>query len=343
MNQELSSRQLKTIDLLNIDIKRTTGRGWMTGINCPVCGRADKFGVKFNHESNRKNHVSLNCFHGSCNFKGTEFTLFKHFNKLHLLYEGEFIGSKEIVNTQLKMLEEVMPDINVPDRYPPFGFKRTYESVYLNSRGYTPQCYQNSVIGFTKLDMILCNYVIFLCYESGTNKGYVSRLTWNSEQIDNYTQRTGKVPAKYLNEAVEFSKMLYGIDDITENTKEVILVEGITDKHNVDRLLNLHQSEEIKCLACFGKKVSREQIIKLWNFGQNIAKIILFFDANTVNSCKLYSRELSLWFPEIKIAYLDNEDIDPGNIKLDHLKEVLSNLHSPDQYDVNFVQIKRLE
>lgn len=339
---ELSHRQLKTIDLLGIDIRKKTGKGWISGVVCPSCGKSEKFGIKFNQEVDRKSHVSFNCFRGSCQFHGSEYDLFKLFNKLHILYEGEFIGSKEQVDAQLKLLEDVMPDISVPIRHLPFGFKRTYDNTYLNGRGYLPYQYETNVIGTTRLLSKLRDYVLFLCYEDGENRGYVSRLMLSKEEIDRIEQKTGFKTPKYLNEAVDFGKMLYGIDEITENTKEVILVEGITDKHNVDRLLQLHLSEEVKCIACFGKKVSQEQILKLWSKGKNVTKIILLFDANTINSSKTYSRALSIWFSEIKLAFLDNEEVDPGNIEKEELNHVLSNLHSPDQYDVNFCEIGKI-
>jgi len=332
----LTQRQQKTVDLLGIDLKRRSNNGWYTGFSCPNCGRSDKVGVKFNDEPNRKNHVSINCFHGSCGFSGTEYIIFKQLNKLHILFDGEFIGNRETVEIKIRTLEEVLPNIEVPVRHPPFGFKRTYDSVYLNSRGFTKEQYLNVVCGFSQLERRLRNYIIFLTMEEGKNRGYVSRLTLSKEEIEEFTQKNGYEPLRYLNEPVEFGKMLYGIDEITENTKKVILVEGITDKFNVDRLLNTHLSDTVKCLACFGKKVTEEQIIKLWTFGQNIETIVLMFDAETVEESRKYSRILSYWFPEIKVAHLEGND-DPGSINQEQINYIMANLKSPDQYEVSFM------
>lgn len=334
----LTSRQLKTIELLSIDISKHTQRGWYSA-TCPFCGSSEKFGIKFNNEPDRKNHVSYNCFRGACGAKGTEFDLFKHLNKLHLLFDGEFIGNRETIDIKLKTLETVLPNIEVPVRYPPFGFKRSVSNDYLNSRGFVHWQYDQLVIGTTRLETKLRDYVIFLCLESGENRGYISRLTWNKEQSDEFAQKYGFEKLRYRNEAVDTGKILFGIDEVNENTEQVILVEGITDKANVDRLLQLNLSDTVKCLACFGKKVSDEQIIKLWTFGQNIKTVVLLFDAGTVSDSKQYSRSLSYWFDEILVGYMDG-DLDPGSVSLGQLNDIMSSLRSPDQFDTDFLQIK---
>ena len=82
--------------------------------------------------------------------------------------------------------------------------------------------------------------------------------------IENYNKARpkGHRYLRYQNSVdTDFGKMVYGIDECTENTHTLIGVEGITDKFNVDRLLGLYKQEEIKCGAFFGKKISPEQML----------------------------------------------------------------------------------
>lgn len=338
----LTKRQTKVIELLNIDLGKINQRGWITGVKCPFCGSDSKFGVRLNTEKDRKNDVSFNCFRGKCGAHGTEYHILKQFNSLHIFFEGEFIGNKERVEKAINDQQNRIIDIEAIDRSIPLGFKRINHHPYLQSRGFEEWQYEAYSIGQTKLITKLRDYVIFLIKEEGKNKGYVSRLTWSDKKVVDYRQTTGLEPLRYLNESVEFSKLLFGIDEISNDTHTIILVEGITDKANVDRLLKLNASNEMKCLATFGKKMSIEQIMKLKFKGSCIHKIIVLYDPDAINATKVVVNTLSDWFSEIIIGYLPN-DKDPGDVSLKELLDTIeNNTTSPINFNINYIQKRKL-
>ena len=87
---DITSTQQKVLDLLSLSYKNKTPKGWLMGSTCPKCGKSDKFGVKLNdnREGEYKNHVSVNCFHGSCEFSGSEKALFKKMGREDLITQS---------------------------------------------------------------------------------------------------------------------------------------------------------------------------------------------------------------------------------------------------------------
>lgn len=332
----LTHRMQKVIEVFALNLNNTSPKGWIYGATCPFCNRSDKFGVKLNYDRVKyRNHISFNCFHGSCQQKGNEFTLLKQVGMLHLIRDGEFIGAKDRLDELTFMFDQVDVDITVPTRHKPFGYKRVDSHPYLNSRGFEPWQYQLYNIGVTRLYDPLKEYVIFLIEEQGDNKGYVARLTWSAQKIQQQ-EAQGKLVLRYKNESgVDFAKLVYGIDEIVQGTTDtVIIVEGVTDKANVDKLLNLHLNDKMKCCCTFGKKISEEQIIKLWSKG--ISQIIVMYDPDAVDASKQYSYQLELWFSRVKVGYLHYKD--PGDLSHQELIDVMNNLQSPAQFDTTRVQ-----
>ena len=336
MNKNLTYRQQKIVEILNLDLNNTSPKGWIYGGTCPFCNRNDKFGVKLNFDrTTHKNHISFNCFHGSCQAKGTEYKLLKQLDMLHIIQVGEFIGEKQLEKKSLISFDEKQLDLELPDRHPPFGFRRLKSNEYLESRGFEPWQFDVYTIGKTKLVSKLKKYVIFLIEENHKNKGYVARLEMTSEQQRLYESKTGKKLTKYINEAgVDFGKLLFGIDEVSEQTTHVILVEGVTDKSNVDRQLKLYQSPETKCLCTFGKKMSIEQMTKLHNKG--VMRITLLYDPDAVNASKKYSNQLNSLFSQVKVGYLHEKD--PGEATANELQEAISRAVSPIIFNIDKVQ-----
>jgi len=341
MSKNLTYRQQKIVEILNLDLNNTSPKGWIYGATCPFCNRSDKFGVKLNFDrTSHKNHISFNCFHGSCQAKGTEYKLLKQLDMLHIIQVGEFIGDKQrLEKKQIFSTEQKKLELDLPDRHPPFGFRRIKTNNYLESRGFQSWQFDTYYIGKTKLVPKLKQYVIFLIRENQKNKGYVARLEMTKQQQQQYELRTGKKLTKYINEAgVDFGKLLFGIDEVTEQTQHVILVEGVTDKSNTDKQLNLYQSSETKCLCTFGKKMSVEQMTKLHNKG--VSKITLLYDPDAVNASKKYSNQLTTLFSDVKVGYLHEKD--PGEANADELIQAISTAVSPIIFDTDKVQKYKL-
>jgi DNA primase len=333
---DMTHRMQKVAEAFNLNLRNKSPKGWIYGGTCPFCNRSDKFGIKLNYERGKyRNHVSFNCFHGSCQEKGSEFKLLKEVGLLHLISDGEFIGEKDKLEQLTFISEEVDIDDEVPTKHKPFGYRRVDSDPYLNGRGFKPWQYQTYNVGRTKMYDPLKDYVIFLIEEDGENKGYVARLTWSKEKIKQQ-EDLGRLVLRYKNEGgVDFGKLLFGIDEIvSEVTKRVILVEGVTDKANVDKLLRLNLNEKTKCCCSFGKKISEEQIFKLWKKG--VEQIVVLYDPDAVDASKQYSYQLKLWFNNVKVGYIHSND--PGDVDRKELLEVLKNAETPGTFDVMRVQ-----
>lgn len=338
MSNKLTFRHSKTIQFFQL--KPVMGT-WQEAGKCPFCQTEGKFGIKLNDvaKSNYKNHISFNCFKGSCQQKGSEYKLFDKIGQGHLLKQGEFIGNKkEVDSAKIKEFGERELELEVPTLKPPLGFRRCSENQYLQDRGFESWQFETYHIGTTKFYSPLKDRVIFLVMEDGENKGFVARTTWSKKEIEQYERKHGHFP-KYVNEkGADFAKLLFGIDEITEETEQVILVEGVTDKANVDRQLKLNLSPKIKCCCTFGKKISEEQVMKLWKRG--VSSVILLYDPDAINSAKKYSYFLRSWNIAVKVGYLSDKD--PGELSHDEIVKVLADTQSPDEFSVNRVQKRKL-
>lgn len=335
----LTYKMKKVAELFKLDLRKKSPKGWISA-TCPFCGKDDKFAIKFNHNrSTHKNHVSFNCFHGSCQQKGTEFHLFKKLDVLHLLGNKDFISTDKVENSLKEQQQSI--DCDVPVRHKPFGFRRIYDNEYLNSRGFESWQYEMYTIGQTQLDFKLKDYVIFLIEEQSKNRGYVARLTWSKQKVKQ-KENQGKLVLRYRNEpSVDFSKILFGLDQVTQQTQHVILVEGPLDKTNVDKLIRANKQNLIACVCSFGKKLSIEQIYKLRNKGTNVHIVTVLYDPDAVTAAKNYSHQLLSWFDTIKVGYL--QSIDPGEIQTtNHLLHILDQSYTPNLFDIEKVQKNKL-
>lgn len=339
---DITTTQEKVLALLNLSHKNRTAKGWFMGAKCPKCGKSDKFGVKLNEdrEGKYKNHVSIHCFHGSCEFTGSEKVLFRALGRDDLITEYEYredLGTLSRLKIKTKEKEE---EHLLKKRYPPIGFRRMYKDSYLESRGFTEECFKRYHVGRSKIESKLKNYVIFLVIEDQENKGFVARIDFDKEKYDRVNQeRTEKglrpLP-KYKNEGgVEFSEALYGIDEVVEGTHTVILVEGILDKTNVDREIELYKSDEIKCLCTFGKKISSIQMEKLKV--KNIKTVILMYDPDAIESIKQHSYSLMLEFKNVYVAKLVG-DKDPGDMNKQEIFLTLRNLETVLSFRINSIK-----
>lgn len=339
---ELSRVHKKVIEIFNIDPQKTTPKGWcLSPKECPFCGKANRhFGIRLNYDRGRyKNHLTYNCF--KCREHGADFLLFKKLDMLSFIQDGEFVKQGEKLNlvNKIKLKREFKKsglDLEVVTTRLPLGYKRTFSDKYLDSRGFEDWQYELYDVGRTTLLHKLKNYIIFSIRENGENKGYLARHVWSKQKIKDYETKTGKKILRYANEGgIEFEKLLFGIDEITDNTTTVILVEGGFDKTNVDKQLQLHLQEDIKCCCTFGKSLSEVQIEKLRIRG--IKKIYLLYDNDAVSESKRYSDMLKAAFSIIKVCFIspDCKD-DAGDFDYKTLMFHLETAQDP----INFINSK---
>ena len=332
---EITDTQLKEILLLPVTISGTGSHFIST---CPFCLKPGHFYVqrKTTRTNIRGENTSYFFDCKKCNKSGKGYTLLKQLNRLDLI---RFPESTDIFKKLDKINFQQKLEINefiTEDQPLPLSFKRIYRHKYLESRDFTDEQFEKYCVGETNLFRTLDKFLIFAIEEGGINKGYIARNTLSKDAIDKFNKTHKKQILRYNNSVTDFAKLVYGIDEITENTDTAILVEGIFKKFNIDRLLNLYQNESIFCGATFGKKLSEYQIYKLQKRG--IKNIIILYDPDAVKEMKQYSIQAERYF-NVLVGYCKTP---PDDINEEELGEVLDNLQKPSIFIKNFVNKKKL-
>ena len=331
-----------------LDPVYTNGKGSHYICKCPFCKKEDHLYVQrsTNKTNSRGENISYMWECKRCGENGRIRKLFHALGKAHLIN----FGRDTKLDEKLKLIEKYKgnPQLDITlttqTKTPPLGYKRTYFNKYLESRGFAEEQYDIYNVGITKFGSEYKDYVIALVEESGKCKGYVARCTLSNEelnQLNKSRKENSSIQKKprYKNSSnTEFGKLLMGIDEITEKTEVVIIVEGFFDKVNVDRLLETFTSDLIKVVCSFGKKISPEQITKLAIKGLSLSGVVLLYDPDAVEESKKYAFELSKYFTKVKVGFTDKKD--PGDLNYDELEHILDNLEDPLGYSINKVQKK---
>lgn len=356
---KLTKVQEEIVSFLGINLKKKTPKGWYI-CPCPFCD-SEKFGVRLNDKGGKyNNEVSFNCFSGKCQEHGWEGQLLALFGKEHLVGQREFISSPRQKLVTMEELEMEGEDNEVIERTPPLGWQRAEYHPYLIKRGWDMWQFESYKVGITKRYRALRDYVVILIQQGGKDVGYVGRSTWNSEKIDEHNARAKEhnktaheddrisSHPKYSNEGgVFFERIIWGVDEITENTETIIIVEGPFDKTNTDKQLQVNLSDKVKCICTFGKKISDSQISILQDavrkFDKNSHKgknksdksgkipdkrLILMYDPEAIDSSKQYGAELSKVFDRVEIAKVP-EGRDPGDMTRTQFDKTLAETVSP--------------
>jgi hypothetical protein len=299
--------------------------------SCPSCGHKEfTISLEDGHKCgcNRKR---------KCGFISNIYGLAKLLGKLSLLnIEGE-VGKIEKLENKLLKKEEIL-NLELPKISMPVGWQRVYQDDYLDSRGFTE--YDRYKVGRTLIDPRLKrNYIITAVEDDGEIKGYIGRNIKSKKEIDYINKCNPKNSIlRYINSSTDFSKLSFGYDEIIKSiTKTLICVEGIFDKWNVDKLMNLHEQEEVKCNGTFKCAISSEQIYK-WQL-KGVENLILFYDPDVINKIKRVANELQLYF-NVLIAFNDEIDVDAGDITKDDLSRVFKKLYTVSEFCSNKVANK---
>lgn len=317
-------------------------KGWLIGATCPTCNKKDKFGIII-----PENGISsYNCFRSSCGEKGTLFKLLKKINRLDLVKKQEIVLTDKLENNLNRKLE-IDYDYTLPLKSKPLGFKRVNQDDYLDLRGFTKEQYDIFNVGVAHLEPKLKDrYIIFLIMEDGECKGYVARSKrskeWHKKNEERAKQGLERLILRYENSKnTDFEKILLGFEEIIKGvTKTVILVEGLTDKANTDRKLDLYDQDDVKCCATFGTKISGYQIKRLLD--KEVENIILLYDYNTIKKMQQYGLELFNCF-NTKLGEIRWEGADPGSMSFEQFLEVFDNLKDPFDYNINRLGKKMLK
>ena len=312
---EIFMKQSRLISKLNL---RPFGqKGWLQGdITCPKCSRGDKFGVLL---SNRGGVAR--CFY--CSVSVPLFRVLRDLGLENLL-EYDFVLEEVSELPPLSSLSsslEVVKDIELP-----IGFTRIYYDDYLNTRHFTLQRYEEFGIGISTIDPRTKGKIIFQIFQFGKPVAWLARSKkskeWHKENLRRHKEFSEPLVLRYRNSENDFSKILGGLDKITPSTHTVILVEGLFDSTNIERLMGLELSEEIKCCFTFGSSLSEDQVTLI---PDTVSEVILMYDPGAIVNMKLAGGLLLSRF-STKVALIKDTNIDPGNIDKKKLLETLSSL-----------------
>lgn len=294
-------------------LKGFGSKGWVRGeLFCPECSKGDKFGVLFTG-----NGGVCRCFY--CSKSYPLWQILKSIGRGDLLdFDYEYKESYTLPSLKEEKKKEDDQGVSLP-----IGFKYIYQNEYLEERGFTPDQFVQFKVGVAELDPKTENSIVFQIYQKGELAGWLSRSTyskeWHHENLKRHKEFDEPLVLRYRNSENDFAKMLGGLDEITKNTHTVILVEGLMDKANLDRVLRLNDDESIKCCFTFGSDLSVEQVDLIPN---HIQEVILMYDKGTLSNMREAGGRLMSLF-NVKVALIEDEDVDPGNITEKYLVGIL--------------------
>lgn len=321
-----------------LHLRAVGGKGWYSG-RCPFCG-SEKFGVIFNDIG----ISSYNCFKSDCS-KGTVVSLLKKINRLDFLERAE-INLDTKLDDKILIAAERYLDYTLPTKSKPLGFRPIEFDPYLDLRGFIPEQYKLFNTGIALIEPeIKNNYIVFLQVQDGEIKGYLARSKrtkdWHKQNEIRAKAGEEKMVLRYKNSVnTDFEKLLGGGDEIIPGqTDTVIIVEGLMDKANTDRQLELYSTDDMKCCYTYGNKVSDYQIKRLQD--KKVKNIILLYDYNTIYQTQKYSIELNKYF-NCKIGEITMKERDPGDMSFEEFVQVFNNLKDPVQYNNSRVQVRIL-
>ena len=313
-------------------------KGWKHSkmIDCPYCGgKGDKFGILF-----LDNGGVFKCFR--CDKKGSIFNLLYKLKRLDLILERDndnFTYQDKLESfLQLQNITKIDTEIKIVK--PPLGFKHITTDSYLKSRGWEENDFVKFDVGISLLESRFNDKLIFLLREEGDVVGYLARSKrtkqWHKENLRKSKLGLEPLILRYDNcRDTEFERIVGGIDDvIAGETKTVIIVEGIMDKQNTDKVLGLDFGQEVKCVFTFGCHISDFQMYKLLNKG--VENVILMFDNETIKQTKDSSLKLSGFFNTF-ISELSTSK-DPGEMNLEEFTSSIEKLKNPIEFFANRIE-----
>lgn len=296
---------------------------------CPYCQEME-FGISLSD-----NHV-WNCFRkGKCGEAGNIYKLLKYLGRTKEFLSEREINVYERLEGNLDSFNTEI-DLEMPEVQPPLLFRRATSDPYLDSRGFVEHQYEKFEVGRSRLRK---DYITFLVRREGRLVGYVSRSEKSKAWIDAYNKKkkqegSSLVYLRYDNSTTDFSKTLFGIDEVIENvTTDVILVEGIFSKTKTDVNLLLDHMDEMKCCATFGAKLSIHQIELLRRKG--VRNIWLWFEADVLDKVKDIATYASLFF-NVKASYLNGRD--PNDLNSDEALELLDNAKDYLNFNMSYIK-----
>lgn len=295
--------------------------------DCPFCGKSKHFFIN-------KKTLKFDC--KKCKEDGAERKLLRQIGAMHLLGSGKALKiNNPFLTIYGKEIEEVVEteEEYVNNYKTLLGFERCYYddnsdvSNYLIGRKFTKIDFELHEVGKTNLISKYENFAIIHIINDFIKHGFVGRNMDHNEG-ERYKNSKG----------TKFARLLFGLDELTDTTKDIILTEGIFDKISITTEFDLHNDNSLKCLGTFGNKISDTQI-KILSRYEKVQNFFLFFDArDSVEIMKTYSYLLANTFKHknVYVCYLETGD--PGSSDVNTLYNVLMKSVRHDVFFRKYVQ-----
>jgi hypothetical protein len=308
-----------------LNLKKFGSKGWLNSkeLVCQSCNRSDKAGIYF-----LENRGVFSCMR--CSVKIDLNIYLKQIGRTDLA-KGEVILKQN--NSILPLFPQEIEEVEqtyLPKKKLPIGAKMIQKDEYLESRGFLPYHYENFKPCITKLDLSRKHTIIFQIFDDrGVRVAWIARSKhskeWHKENLKKYKNGEADLVLRYDNSNnTDFSYILGGINEITEKTDTVIIVEGIFDKVNVDKELELDKQEEVKCLFTFGDSIKEPQIDILVSKKQ-IKNVYLLYDFGEIENSKRFGILLKKQSKKnVFVCEIDIEGCDPGDLKKQQILSILN-------------------
>ena len=316
-------------------------QGWLTNkdMPCPFCGKMGKWGVIFNQDG----RATFHCW--KCPRKVSVFEFLKKLGRLDLtkrsysvklneLEDCPKIGELQVEHSKWMDSDESKAKQELKPVVLPLRIKPLVDDPYLDSRGFKKEHYEEFEPSYTDtpLEPKLKNFIIFKMKVDGVCVAWWARSRyskeWHKENLEAYKRHEADLVLRYRNSENNFQDLLGACDGLIEGkTETVILVEGIFDYIGICNLLSLKEKDWLKCCFTFGNSIGNGQIDMLLK--KKIKNIILLYDYGTIKESKEAALRMRDLFESVWVAAIRTPGVDPGNISIEELTEVLENVEDP--------------
>lgn len=316
-------------------------QGWLTNkdMPCPFCGKMGKWGVIFNQDG----RATFHCW--KCPRKVSVFEFLKKLGRLDLtkrsysvklneLEDCPKIGELQVEHSKWMDSDESEAKKELKPAVLPLRIKPLVDDPYLDSRGFKKEHYEEFEPSYTDtpLEPKLKNFIIFKMKVDGVCVAWWARSRyskeWHKHNLEAYKRHEEDLVLRYRNSENNFQDLLGACDGLIEGkTETVILVEGIFDYIGICNLLSLKDKDWLKCCFTFGNSIGNGQIDMLLK--KKIKNIILLYDYGTIKESKEAALRMRDLFESVWVAAIRTPGVDPGNISIEELTEVLENVEDP--------------
>ena len=294
-------------------------KGYMRSNECECifgCRKSDKLGILF--LSDGAIATCMRC--------GESTSLYVYLRKIN---RAELIeGYSAPIKNELFLLDkekEIEEENKKQTVSLPRGFSPIFFDDYLEDRGWAGKDYKKFGVGIST-EYRLRNHLVYPIYQNGKLSSWLARSKhskdWHKQNIKDFKAGTASLILRYYNsEGTEFSEILGGLDEITEETQTVILVEGLFDKQTTDH--NIKDKHTVCCYT-FGKNVSTNQLNLIQKKG--VKNIVLMYDPDALDEIEKYSLQ---YMNKFNVLCARLKDKDPGDLNQQEFETIMNNLRNP--------------